>query len=175
MTGKTFLNSIANGEKDILQIFLDLLAEAGTEYCVVGGLAVNAYVEPVVSLDLDVVVILKDLEKICQLAGTREFKIEKHEHSVNFSSAGSDLRIQLQTDLRYQAFIPRSTPKEILGYKMQVARLEDVLRGKIWAYSDETRRRSKRQKDLADIMRLVESYPELENVLPEAIREVLKR
>jgi hypothetical protein len=175
MTGKTFLNSIANGEKDILQIFLDLLAEAGANYCVVGGLAVNAYVEPVVSLDLDFVVVLKDLEKITKLAETKGFKIEKHEYRLNLSSPGSDLRIQLQTDSRYQAFIPRSTPKEILGYRMQVARKEDVLQGKVWAYTDETRRRSKRQKDLADIMRLVESYPELENMLPEGIREELKR
>ena len=175
MTGKTFLNSIANGEKDILQIFLDLLSDAGTAYCVVGGLAVNAYVEPVVSLDLDVVVVLKDLEKITKLAKPKGFKIEKHEHSVNFSSPSSDLRIQLQTDSRYQAFIPRSRQKEILGYRMQVARKEDVLQGKVWAYSDETRRRSKRQKDLADIMRLVESYPELEKILPKPIRAELKR
>lgn len=175
MTGKTFLNALANGEKDILQIFLDLLSETGTAYCVVGGLAVNAYVEPVVSLDLDVVVILNDLKRICTLAEAKGFKIEKHEHSVNFASLGSDLRIQLQTDLRYQAFITRSVLKEVLGYRMNVARREDVLQGKIWAYSDETRRRSKRQKDLADIMRLVESYPELERLLPEPIREELKR
>ena len=175
MTGKTFLNSIANGEKDILQIFLDLLSETGTDYCVVGGLAVNAYVEPVVSLDLDVVVVLKDLEKITKLAGRKGFKIERHPHSLNFSSKGSDLRIQLQTDSRYQAFIPRSTPKEILGYRMQVARKEDVLQGKVWAYSDGAKRRSEKQKDLADIMRLVESYPELEKILPEGIQEELKK
>ncbi len=162
MTGKTFINAVANGKKDILQIFLDLLSKTGTAYCVIGGLAVNAYVEPVVSLDLDVVVILKGLEKICALAEKKGFKIDKHEHSVNFSSSGSDLRIQLQTDPRYQEFVLRSVSKEVLGYRMNVARLEDVLQGKIWAYSDETRRKSKRQKDLADIMRLVESYPELE-------------
>jgi len=175
MTGRTFLNSIANGEKDILQIFLVLLSEADTAYCVVGGLAVNAYVEPVVSLDLQFVADMKDLEKITKLAETKGFKIEKHEHSVSFSSTSSDLRIQLQTDSRYQAFIPRSTPKEILGYRMQVARKEDVLQGKVWAYTDETRRRSKRQKDLADIMRLVESFPELEKTLPKSIREELKK
>jgi hypothetical protein len=174
MTGKTFINAVANGEKDILQIFLDMLSETRTAYCVVGGLAVNAYVEPVVSLDLDVVVILNDLEKISTLAGAKGFKTEKHEHSVNFASSGSDLRIQLQTDLRYQAFIPRSIPKVVLGYQMNVARVEDVLQGKIWAYSDESRRRSKRQKDLADIMRMVESYPELEGNLPAKIREELK-
>jgi hypothetical protein len=175
MTGKTFLNTIAKGEKDILQIFLDLLTKGGTAYCVVGGLAVNAYVEPVVSLDLDVVVVSKDLEKITKLARTKGFKVEKHEHSLNFSSPGSDLGIQLQTDSRYQPFISRSTPKEILGYRMQVARKEDVLQGKVWAYMEETTRRSKRQKDLADIMRLVESDPELGKILPKPILEELKR
>jgi len=65
-------------------------------------------------------------------------------------------------------------PKVVLGYKMNVARVEDVLQGKIWAYSDEARRRSKRQKDLADIMRMVESYPELEDKLPAGIRKDLK-
>jgi len=32
---------------------------------------------------------------------------------------------------------------------MKVARLEDVLQGKVWAYMDKTQRKSKRQKDLA--------------------------
>jgi hypothetical protein len=47
-----------------------------------------------------------------------------------------------------------------------VARLEDVLQGKIWAAQDPTRRGSKRQKDLADIARLVESYPDLRRQVP---------
>jgi hypothetical protein len=52
---------------------------------------------------------------------------------------------------------------------MSVAGLEDVLCGKLWAYSDETRRKSKRQKDLSDIMRLVETHPELKGRLPREI------
>jgi len=60
--------------------------------------------------------------------------------------------------------------KKVLGYEMKVAALDDVLTGKIWAYSDEERRKSKRQKDLADIMRLVETHPRLHDVLPEEIK-----
>ena len=52
--------------------------------------------------------------------------------------------------------------------------MEDVLQGKVWAYSDEKRRKSKRQKDLADIMRLVEANPALETSLPASIRKELK-
>jgi hypothetical protein len=54
MTKKTFFNAVANGKADILQIFLRVLSRTHSGYCVIGGLAVNAYVEPVVSLDLDI-------------------------------------------------------------------------------------------------------------------------
>ncbi len=58
---------------------------------------------------------------------------------------------------------------------MRVARIEDVLQGKVWAYSDKTRRKSKRQKDLADIFRIVEKFPQLESSLPQTIREELNK
>jgi hypothetical protein len=52
---------------------------------------------------------------------------------------------------------------------LPVASLEDVLRGKVWAAQDPTRRASKRQKDLADIARLLEAYPTLRDQVPEDI------
>lgn len=163
---------MAHGKTDVLQLFLDAAAQLGVDYCVIGGLAVNAYAEPVVSLDLDVVVTATDIEEVCA-AVEKHFKIERFTHSVNLSSSESDLRIQLQTDPRYQEFIRNATIRNVLGYEMKVATIEDVLTGKIWAYSDEERRMSKRQKDLADIMRLVEAYPELTNKLPAEIRNKL--
>jgi hypothetical protein len=174
MMGKAFMNSVAKGKVDILQLFLEILVETGAQYCVVGGLAVNAYAEPVVSLDLDIVVISENIDKVCKAAKKKGLKITQFENSINLTSPKSDLRIQLQTDARYQAFISRSTKKEVLGYKMNVAALEDVLQGKIWAYSDKQRRKSKKQKDLADIMRLVEAHPDLEAKLPPAIQTLLK-
>jgi hypothetical protein len=36
-----------------------------------------------------------------------------------------------------------------------------VLQGKIWAVSEDTRRPTKRRKDLLDIERLLENYPHL--------------
>jgi hypothetical protein len=56
---------------------------------------------------------------------------------------------------------------------MKVAALEDILTGKIWAYSDKERRKSKRQKYLADILRLVETYSHLHNLLPEEIKKII--
>jgi hypothetical protein len=55
---------------------------------------------------------------------------------------------------------------------MEVASLPDLLQGKIWAYSDTTRRKSKRHKDLTDIIRLVEDFPELKKSLPQEILHI---
>ena len=170
MTKKEFMNAMSNGREDILQQMLDLLNEMKVDYCVIGGLAVNAYVEPVVSLDLDLVVVTEATDNLLKRA-EKIFDIERFLHSTNLTSTKSDLRIQLQTDPRYQIFIARSSTKEIMGYEMKVAAIEDVLQGKIWAYLDGQRRKSKRQKDLADIFRLVEAYPQLKDLLPESLKK----
>jgi len=170
MTKKEFLNAVSNGKVDIIQIFLDALTTSKANYCVIGGLAMNAYAEPVVSLDLDIIVAAENIATVCKTIEWH-FKIERFAHSVNLNSDKSDLRIQLQTDLRYQDFIGRAASQNVLGYRMKVAIVEDVLQGKIWAYSDKQRRKSKRQKDLADIIRLIEVYPSLTDLIPASIKE----
>jgi hypothetical protein len=91
MTGRKFMNTVANSKEDILQIFLDILNRTQTAYCIVGGLAVNAYVEPVVSLDLDVVIDTEDIDKVCKKAVAKGLKLESFEHSVNLTSSKSEL------------------------------------------------------------------------------------
>lgn len=173
MTAKIFMTRLANGQADVVQQFLDLLNGLKIDYCVIGGLAVNAYVEPVVSLDLDLVVAVDAIDRLVKTAD-KHFTIKKFQHSLNLKSAQSELRIQLQTDARYQAFISNASLKNVMGYQMKVAALEDILQGKIWAYADIERRKSKRQKDLADILRLVEAYPQLEERLPDSIKNQIR-
>jgi hypothetical protein len=69
MKGKTFLNSGANGETDIVSILLSLLDETDSTYCVIGGLGVIAYAKPVVSLDLGLVVLADRIVVRRQSAG----------------------------------------------------------------------------------------------------------
>lgn len=175
MTAKQLLNSLAHSEADPVAALLEVLERTASPYCVIGGLAVNAYAEPVVSLDLDIVVASDALERVCAASEARGLKVERFEHSVNLKSAASDLRIQAQTDPRYQPFIQRAAERDVLGYRMRVAALDDLLQGKLWAYQDPTRRASKRQKDLADILRLVETHPHLRDRLPPHVREELVR
>jgi len=94
--------------------FATLIAacESFGPYCLIGGLAVNCYVEPVYTLDADLVMIA---------AG---FETEEHAHPVNATAPGSDLRIQFTTDQRYQAFLTRSVDAKVLGIQARVASLE---------------------------------------------------
>jgi hypothetical protein len=163
-----YWKTVTADRSDFLERLVAVLGESGAAYCVIGGQGVNAYVEPVVSLDLDVAVATQDLAAL-ETALARQSRMERLAHSVSVSDAGSDLRLQLQTDPRYSAFVARATRREILGLTLPVAAIEDVLQGKLWAVVDETRRPSKRQKDLADISRILEAYPALRARVPTQV------
>ncbi|MBY0494653.1 MAG: hypothetical protein K2Y23_10590 [Cyanobacteria bacterium] len=172
MRSRAFLRIVTADHVDLLDQFLAILRRESVRFCVIGGQAVNAYVEPVVSLDLDVAVAAIDLRKL--LAALPEtLTVETFPHSINISQSGSDLRIQLQTDPRYDAFVAGASTRSVLGLNLPVAMVEDVLRGKVWAAEDATRRGSKRQKDLADIARILESFPHLRGQVPPAILDRL--
>ena len=144
-------------------------------YCLIGGLAVNCYVEPVYTLDADLVVIASSLSKLAGHLQEQGFQMDEHPHSLNVQAPGSDLRIQFTTDERYQAFLSRSVEAEVLGVRVRVASLADVTQGKLWAYSDPQRRLSKRKKDELDLIRLAEAHPELKSAYPGALKELIDR
>jgi hypothetical protein len=171
MRAQAFWKIVVADQADFLSRVIELLTQRVIRYCVLGGQGVNAYAEPVVSLDLDIVIAVDQLPKAEQWLG-KEFTVERFAHSLNVSAAGSDLRVQIQTDPRYEAFLARAAVRDVLGLRLPVASLEDVLQGKVWAVLDPARRSSKRQKDLADISRLLEAYPHLRQKIPA---EVLAR
>jgi hypothetical protein len=172
MLARDYWKAVTVDRSDLLDRFLAVLRERSAAFCVIGGQGVNAYAEPVVSLDLDIVVGMADLGAV-EADLRRQFTVEWFPHSVNVSAAGSDLRVQIQTDPRYAPFIDRATERTLLGLQMPVAAIEDVLQGKVWAAEDATRRASKRQKDLADIARLVEVRPDLRANVPDSILQRL--
>jgi hypothetical protein len=144
-------------------------------YCLIGGLAVNCYVEPVYTLDADIVALTAGLPKLVDHLRKQGFTTEEHPHSLNARSPGSDLRIQFTRDERYQAFLGRAVNGDVLGLRVKVATLEDVVQGKLWAYADSRRRLSKRKKDELDLIRLAEAYPELKRMYPQELTEQIDR
>ena len=172
MKSLTFWKTVTADTSDFLERILALLSENSIRHCVIGGQGVNAYADPVVSLDLDLVVAVDQLERVEQLLRSA-FKVQRCPFSINAESPGSNLRVQIQTDPRYFDFVERAQPREVLGLTLPVADIRDILRGKIWAATDPTRRRSKHLKDLADIARILEAEPALSSdVPPEVLSQV---
>jgi hypothetical protein len=168
MQAQTFWKTVVADHTDFLDRLLDGLATQSIRFCVLGGQGVNAYVDPVVSLDLDIVIAVEQSRQVEDWL-RKEFVVETFPHSLNVSAKGSDLRVQLQTDPRYASFVVRATERTVLGRRLPVASLEDVLQGKLWAAGDPSHRASNRQKDLADIARLIEAYPHLRSRTPADI------
>jgi hypothetical protein len=168
MKALSFWKAVTLDKSNLLEEVFALLRNNGVRFCVIGGQAVNAYVEPLVSLDLDLVVAVDQIGQVEKLI-REHFQVEAFPHSLNISSAGSNLRVQFQIDPQYGDFVERATAREVLGVQLPVASIEDVLQGKIWAASHPEPRSTKRRKDLLDIERLLESYPALRTRVPEEI------
>lgn len=168
MRALAFWKAVTMDQAGFLEGLIAVLEGNGIRYCVIGGQAVNAYAEPLVSLDLDLAVATEHLGR-AEDALREKFKVERFAHSLNVSTTGSDLRVQIQTDPRYAAFVERASVREVVGLRLPVASVEDVLQGKVWAALDAERRPSKRRKDLLDIERILESRPELRERVPQEI------
>lgn len=173
MKALQFWKTVAADGANVIEDLFSLLDGKGIRYCLIGGQGVNAYVEPVVSLDIDLVVAEGQMAELRSLLA-ETYRVKEFAHSLNVERAGSNVRVQIQTDPRYAAFVARAERRSVLGLALPVARVEDVLQGKVWAVEDASRRRSKRQKDLADIARLLDAYPALADRVPGPILRKLE-
>jgi hypothetical protein len=168
MTATEIYESVTNGGSSDFALLVSILDKYG-RWCLVGGLAVNCYVEPVFTIDADIVVASSELSAIQAELMARGFEVTEHAHSVNAQLKGSELRIQFTVDRRYQKFLSDTIVKEVLGQRVPVASLENIVQGKIWAWSDPKRRLSKRKKDELDLIRIAEDYSELRELMPPVI------
>lgn len=168
MKSSEYWKAVLVDQDNFLDRVLGFLKDSGVRYCVIGGAGVNAYAYPVVTEDLDIVVAAEQIEPL-QSALARDFKVRRFPHSINVSAPPSKLQVQIQTDPRYFEFVDGAEIRDVMDFQLPVARIEDILQGKIWAAMDTARRKSKRQKDLADIARIIEVSPNLRKRVPEEL------
>ena len=170
MSEEEFLAAVTGHDSD-LKLAVEALKAASQPFCLIGGLAVNHYVEPVVASDADFAIAAPD--GLSDALKARGFQVQEFPHSINAQLPGSRLRLQITVNSRYAAFPARAVLGRVFGIDMPVACLEDLVQGKLWAFGDATRRASKRAKDRADLIRLCESHPRaIPLIPPEVIPEV---
>lgn len=165
MNALEFYKSVVRDTSDFLARLIGALEDHNIRYCVIGGMAVNAYAEPVVTLDLDLVVAVEQIENVKDILETK-FSVHEFPHTLNVSLLGSDLRVQIQTDRQFAGFAERAQERTVLGMRLPVANIHDLLQSKVWAAQEPARRPSKQIKDLSDIVRLLEVRPDLVDAVP---------
>ncbi len=139
----------------------------------IGDLAVNHWAnEPMTTADVDLVIASARCEEVAEVLKSLGFAESRYEWSLNYQG-DSNVSIQVSTEEMYREFPSRAVPANIHGILMRVASLEDTLAGKLAAYSEPSRRPTKKLKDLLDIGRLVEAYPDLLPKLPDEIVQKL--
>ena len=166
MTPEDFLAGLT-GSRDDLRLAAEALRASRRPFCLIGGLAVNHYVEPVVTLDADFAI--AGVEGVMEALGSHGFEVEQQPHSINARFPGSRLRIQITINSRYADFPARAVEAELFGVRLPVARLEDLVQGKLWALQDPERRASKKLKDKTDLVRICESHRLIVDLIPAGL------
>ncbi len=159
----------SGGANDFAEVIA--ICEKSGPYCLIGGLALNSYIDPVYTLDADLVVAGSSLEELTQKLLKAGFEVEDFPYTLNAIKPMSDLRIQFTKMPEYAHFPSRAVIKSVFGIQVKVSSIEDLLAGKILAFSDPTRRLSKRKKDELDLIRIGESYPHLISLMPNVIQD----
>jgi putative CRISPR-associated protein (TIGR02619 family) len=166
MTAQDFLAGLT-GSRDDFRLATEALRASGQPFCLIGGLAVNHYVEPVVTLDADFAI--AGAQGAAEALRARGFEVEEHSHSINARYPGSRLRIQITINSRYAAFPSRAVEGKLFGVSLPVASLEDLVQGKLWALQDPGRRPSKKLKDKTDLARICESQSSIVDFIPPGL------
>lgn len=166
MTMAEFLAGLT-GQPDDWQRALVALRASGQPFCLIGGLAVNHYVEPVVTLDADFAVVAAP--GVADALRAQGFVVEEHPHSINAQYPGSRLRVQVTINSRYASFPARAAAGELFGVRLPIAALDDLVQGKLWAVADPNRRASKKAKDKADLIRICETHARIVASIPRGL------
>ncbi len=158
MGALAFWKAIVSDRSNFLERIIAMFEENGIRYCMIGGVGVNAYAEPIVTLDLDVVVAADQLDRVRELAAAT-LKTREIPHSFNVYDPGSKLQVQVQLRPELASLVDRARLQDVIDLRLPVAAPDDLLRAKIEAAMEPTRRPSKHGKDFMDIARLVTAFP----------------
>ncbi len=152
-----------------------ILEASGLDYALIGGVAVQLWrSEPRTTLDIDVAV--RSYESVpraaLEAAGFR--MLARHSHSENWTGPG-ETPVQFSDDPAFASLLESAARKSFEGGHVRIASPSALVKEKLRAASDPTRRESKRFQDLTDAKSLAEDHPEVEGTLTPAERALLAR
>ena len=162
-----------------LRLIMEIFEREGVRYALIGGVAIQLHTaEPRSTLDIDVAVpTYADVPRQALLGAGFEHT-GRHEHSDNWRAPGPG-PLQRRTAVQFSAedegiadaVRHASTVDLGDGLRLRVATVADLIVLKLAAAEDPTRRPSKREHDVADVLALLEEHPDAAS---PAVRERLR-
>ncbi len=168
---------IMSGTTDFALV-VDSLRRHRAEFCVIGGMAVNSYVTPIYTVDLDLVVVTANLGPVLADLRAGGWRVEEYPYSIKIQRragpterADSMLMVQFFKPEEMQPYVGRAVLRPVLGLDVPVAALPDLVAAKLAAWAEPRRRPNKRRKDELDLLRLAEAFPGVvDDLLPDELR-----
>lgn len=162
---------VGDSKERPLRLVADLLEREAVPYALIGGVAVQLHTrEPRTTLDIDLAVpTFADVPRAALLGAGFEHT-GRHEHSDNWRAPGSGT-LKQRTAVQFSAedegiaeAVERATVVDLApGVRLRVASVADLIVLKLAAAREPKRRPSKRERDIADVLALLEDHPEVKS------------
>ncbi len=158
--------------KKVFEILINEFQKNGIDFALIGGHALSFAGVERMTVDIDFVVLLKQanaVDDIMEKYGYRAF--HKTQDAANYSSQLADFGDVdfLFANRKYALeILKRAETKKIFGFKIKIARPEDLIGLKVQSSSNDPRRY---HKDMADIEDIVAN---IKNLDLELVREYFK-
>ena len=167
-----------------LRLIAQLLERERVPYALIGGVAVQLHTEePRSTLDIDLAVpTYADVPREALLAAGFEHT-GRHDHSDNWRAPGPG-PLKQRTAVQFSAedegiadAVAHASSVDLEGgVRLRVATVSDLIVLKLAAAAETTRRPSKREHDVADVLALLEEHPDLRTAtLIARVQEVRRK
>jgi nucleotidyltransferase AbiEii toxin of type IV toxin-antitoxin system len=156
-----------------LVLLCRVLADSGTDYALIGGLAMQVHQsEPRTTLDIDVAVASREAIPREALTAAGFVATGSFPYTENWRGPGGT-PVQFSDDTVFADAIRRAESVQLADARLRVVTVVDLVRAKLRSAAEPERRESKRLRDLADIQELLEEHPTLSQALSAEERAAL--
>lgn len=162
-------------KKPALLALADVFEKTGVPYAIIGGVAAQVRMaEPRTTIDIDVAIKRRDdlPRGALEAAGFRH--TGEFPYTSNWVGPGG-VAVQFSDDPTFGVAIDSALPEPLEGRTLRIITAGELLQSKLRSAAEPRRRPSKRMRDIADVMALIEENPELDATLTDEQRHLLEQ
>lgn len=158
-----------------LHWLIDILIAEQVPYAIIGGVALQVHTsDPRTTVDIDVAILDRASIPVEALIKAGFRHTGSFEHSENWKSS-EDIPVQFSADPEWVGVVERAETHSAFGKSIRFLTALDMVRAKMRAAIEPSRRKSKAHMDAVDIEILVEEHPEILEQLTDLERSLVER